>query len=64
MARSKKETMAYVNEYKRTHCQMVKVECNKEYDADILEWLDKQGAKATYIKKLIRSDMAKSKSNE
>lgn len=32
-------------------------------DADIFEWMDSQGGRASYIKRLIREDMERNKTN-
>ena len=34
---------------------------NKKTDADIIEWLDSQENKQSYLKELIRADIAKNK---
>lgn len=47
--------------YRREKCRQVRIELNKVYDADILDWLDAQPNKQGYLKDLIRADIAKSK---
>lgn len=47
--------------YRREKCRQVRIELNKVYDADILDWLDEQPNKQGYLKELIRADIAKSK---
>ena len=51
----------YIQQYQKDNTVQVNVRLSKKYDADILEWLSRLDGvgKATYIKKLIREDMAK-----
>lgn len=50
---------AYMIEYAKNNCKQVKLQLNKEYDKDIIEWLDQQPNKNAYLKQLIRNDMNK-----
>ena len=47
----------YVEGYLKTNIKQVRVSLNKQYDADIIEWLKKQPSASGYIKRLIREDM-------
>ena len=51
----------YIQQYQKDNTVQVNVRLSKKYDADILGWLSRLDGvgKATYIKKLIREDMAK-----
>ena len=49
----------YIREYNKKSPRMY-IQFNRKTEADIIEWLaDKR--KATYVKKLIREDMARNK---
>lgn len=48
---------AYDVQYAKEKLQQVKLSLNREHDADILLWLDKQPNKQGYIKELIRTNM-------
>ncbi|MBR3208900.1 MAG: hypothetical protein IKF82_01395 [Bacilli bacterium] len=68
MANARKGTKAYENKLKYIH-QYVKsmprffITLNPRTEADLIEWLEGK-RKATYVKQLIRADMAKKKSQE
>ena len=47
--------------YDQTHTKQVKLKLNRKTDKDILDKLDSVGSKQTYIKQLIRADIAKNK---
>ena len=47
----------YVEGYLKTNIKQVRVSLNKQYDADIIEWLKKQPSASGYIKRLIRENM-------
>ena len=47
----------------RRLCRFFSLKFNRNTDADILEYLDKQPTFQGYIKSLIRADMAKQKEN-
>lgn len=51
------DKVAYDKEYHKKHHIRVAVILNKEYDADVIEHLNRQQSKSDYIKKLIRKDM-------
>lgn len=50
---------AYDTQYAKEKLQQIKFTLNKEHDADLIAWLDKQPNKQGYIKQLIRRDMEK-----
>lgn len=67
MAKLSKETVAYKNKlnYIREYNKKVPklyIQFNPKTEADIVDWLNTK-RKATYIKQLIREDMAKHKTN-
>lgn len=45
--------------YRSTHIRQIKFDLSIEYDADILEYLDKLPNRTGYIKDLIRADIAR-----
>ena len=45
--------------YQMTKCRNITMQLNREYDEDILTWLDSQENKQGYLKALIREDMKK-----
>ena len=47
----------YDQQYAKENLIQMKFTVNREFDADIIEWLNKQSNKAGYIKELIRKDM-------
>lgn len=47
--------------YDQTHTKQVKLKLNRKTDKDILDKLNSVGSKQTYIKQLIRADIAKNK---
>ena len=54
----KETTKAYLKEYKKSNCKQVCFSLSKKYDADIIEFLDKQESKQGTIKALIRRRIA------
>ena len=48
----------YIQQYMKDNVTVKKVSFNREYDADLLEWV-KDKTFSTYIKDLIREDMQK-----
>lgn len=46
-----------IAKYQKENTKQICIRLHKKYDADILDYLDTQEAKATYIKGLIRKDM-------
>lgn len=53
---AKKESIASMK-YDSTNTTRVYIKLNTKNDADIIEYLNKQGNKQGYIKELIRKDM-------
>ena len=53
------EQIKYITEWKRQNIRVIKIECNKRADADVIARLDEVGNKAGYIKALIRADIAR-----
>ena len=50
----------YVQKYIKENVVMKKAGFNKQHDADVLEWLERiPESFASYVKRLIRDDMAK-----
>ena len=47
----------YDQQYAKDKLKQIKFTLNKETDADILEWIEKQENKQGYLKELIRKDM-------
>lgn len=47
--------------YAKNAVARITFDFNKHTEADLIEWLNAQPAKATYIKRLIREDMARQK---
>lgn len=54
------KNITYVTKYQKENTIQINVRLSKKYDADIIERLNSLGdlGKSTYIKKLIRDDMA------
>lgn len=48
--------------YQAANMQMIAFKVNKKTEGEILDWLDAQPNKAGYIKRLIREDMERNKS--
>ena len=50
----------YIEKYQKENTIQVNLRLSKKYDADIIEWLNalETKGKATYLKELIREDMA------
>lgn len=50
----------YITKYQKENTVQINLRLSKKYDADIVEWLNSLGdkGKATYLKELIREDMA------
>ena len=50
----------YIEKYQKENTIQINLRLNKKYDADIIEWLNalETKGKATYLKELIREDMA------
>ncbi len=50
----------YIEKYQKENTIQVNIRLSKKYDADIIEWLNalETKGKATYLKELIRADMA------
>ena len=48
---------AYDQQYAKEKIQQVPFRLNRDLDADIIEWLNKQPNKQGYLKQLIRADM-------
>ena len=54
----------YVEGYLKNNIKQVRVSLNKKHDAEMIEWLEKQGNASGYIKRLILQDMHSTKSDE
>ena len=50
----------YIQKYQKENTVQINLRLSKKYDADIIEWLNalQTKGKATYLKELIREDMA------
>ncbi len=50
----------YIEKYQKENTIQINLRLSKKYDADIIEWLNalETKGKATYLKELIRADMA------
>ena len=50
----------YIMKYQKENTVQINLRLSKKYDADIIEWLNalETKGKATYLKELIREDMA------
>ena len=50
----------YIEKYQKENTIQVNLRLSKKYDADIIKWLNalESKGKATYLKELIRADMA------
>ena len=49
----------YLNQYQASKIRQWKINLSREYDADIIEYLDGMDNKQGYVKDLIREDMKK-----
>lgn len=56
----------YIAKYQKANTTQVNIRLSKKYDTDVLEKLDSlvDEGKSTYIKKLIREDIAREKGNK
>lgn len=54
-----KNKMAYTREYCKENCIKYYVSVNKNTEQDLYNYLKDMGGRATYIKRLIREDMAR-----
>ena len=61
MTKSQAKYTAYKNAWDRENTRQYKLKLNKKTDADLIEWLDNQENRQSYLKELIRADMEKSK---
>ena len=59
MAQTKEERTQAGIKYRKEHVRQIKFDLSIEYDADILEYLDKLPNRTGYIKDLIRADIAR-----
>ena len=50
--------------YRKDNVKPVGFNLNKNTDADLIEWLESQPNRAAYLKRLIREDMARNRSEE
>ena len=50
----------YIQKYQKENTVQINLRLSKKYDTDIIEWLNalQTKGKATYLKELIREDMA------
>ena len=50
----------YIQKYQKENTVQINLRLSKKYDRDIIEWLNalETKGKATYLKELIREDMA------
>ena len=50
----------YITKYQKENTVQINLRLSKKYDRDIIEWLNalETKGKATYLKELIREDMA------
>ena len=50
----------YIEKYQKENTVQINLRLHKKYDADIIEWLNalEGKGKVTYLKELIREDMA------
>lgn len=50
----------YIQKYQKENTVQINLRLSKKYDADIIEWLNalQTKGKVTYLKELIREDMA------
>lgn len=57
--------MKYIIKYQRENTVQINLRLNKKYDGDILDKLNslEDVGKVTYLKELIRADIAKSQAN-
>jgi len=53
----KESKAAYDMQYAKEKLQQIRFTLNKTKDADLIEWLNKQGNKQGYLKELVRKDM-------
>lgn len=56
----------YIAKYQKEYTTQVNIRLSKKYDADVIEKLNNLGndGKATYIKRLIRDDIARANGTE
>jgi len=56
----------YIAKYQKEYTTQVNIRLSKKYDADVIEKLNNLGndGKATYIKRLIREDIARANGTE
>lgn len=52
-----KKKSAYDQQYAKDKLQQIRFSLNKDRDADLIAWLDRQPNKQGYLKQLIRADM-------
>jgi hypothetical protein len=57
--KGKFDKYSYDRNFVKTKMKRVMVYLNKEHDADIIEFLDKQKSKSEFIKQLIRDYISK-----
>jgi hypothetical protein len=57
----KKNNIPYITQYQKENTTQYRFVCHKVYDADIIAKMESVPKKATYIKQLIRQDLAKNK---
>lgn len=53
MAKTPERVVRATTKYTRTHTKTYNIRCNKEYDADIIAFLDQQENVAGYIKAML-----------
>lgn len=58
--KTSKEKYEYDKNYAKEKLQQIKLSLNKETDAELISWIEKQQNKQGYIKMLIREDMKRS----
>lgn len=61
MAYDKEKKYEYDQKYIKEKTKQIGLMLNRELDADIIEWLEKQPNKQGYLKALIRKDIADKK---
>lgn len=54
---NQKKKSAYDQQYAKDKLQQIRLTLNKDHDADLIAWLDRQPNKQGYLKQLIRADM-------
>ena len=57
--------ITYITKYQKANTIQINVRLSKKYDADVISKLNSLGdkGKSTYIKELIRADLARQKGN-